>query len=306
MELKKRKPELPIYEIMINDNDETGIRFISLVDDPAIEIKGMYFAKKKKFIFYDKPKYNKLTGEWEGIHPNCRCTIEGEGLEEEWKLGPDPCDICLEKKAKFERAQNRAKERNKRKADKKEKGNSSRPGSRSFTSELMFSDDEQQIIVAPALIPDMEIYRKDESGEYYVTFPVSTIKKMVEKFNRNNNNKSINVDHSSEMVSAYVMENWIIEDSYYDKAKYYGFDLPVGTWMVMVKVLDTKFWNERVKGEGKYGFSIEGLLGQKLIEMCKEDEVCGCGNHQLSIEQMIDDLNDDDLNDLLNEIKTSK
>ena len=50
----------------------------------------------------------------------------------------------------------------------------------------------------------------------------------------------------------------------------YGFSLPVGTWMVSVKVNNDEIWNDFVK-EGKVkGFSIEGFFADKLDERPKE------------------------------------
>jgi hypothetical protein len=88
------------------------------------------------------------------------------------------------------------------------------------------------------------------------------------------------------------MEDWIVENEVYDKSRMYGFEVPVGTYMIMVKIEDTDFWLEEVKGNEKFGFSIEGLLGQQLVSLSKQEEVL-----------TIDDL---DLDDLLNifELKT--
>ena len=35
---KLDKDKLPVYEIVVNDGDETGISLISLVDEPAISL----------------------------------------------------------------------------------------------------------------------------------------------------------------------------------------------------------------------------------------------------------------------------
>ena len=44
--------ELPVYEITIEDDDNSGIRFVSLVDMPAIEVMGMAFtSEQKKYQF---------------------------------------------------------------------------------------------------------------------------------------------------------------------------------------------------------------------------------------------------------------
>ena len=179
--------KLPVYQIVVEDNDDTGIALISLVDDPAISMKGMAFSNKSSMSF-------------------------------------------------------------------KEVG-------------------DKQVIVGPALIPDMRIYREDDKyGKYYVTFSRETIEKMVEKFNKFGSNRKINIDHSNQMVDAFIMEDWIVEDSVYDKSRKYGFEVPVGTYMIMVKIEDTNFWNTEVKGNGKFGFSIEGLLGQQLVSLSRQEE----------------------------------
>jgi hypothetical protein len=129
---------------------------------------------------------------------------------------------------------------------------------------------EQQIIVGPAMIADKKILRKDNNDNYYyVYFTKETIKKMVEKFLKDNNNRSLNIDHSNQMVPGFIQGAWIVEDPTYDKSRYYGFNLPVGTFFIEVKIDDTEFWLNEVKDEGRYGFSIEGLMGQKLVQMEK-------------------------------------
>jgi hypothetical protein len=185
--IKKIDPDrLPVYEIVIDEFDETGISLISLVQDPAIIVKGMAFNNSSMMSF-------------------------------------------------------------------KEVG-------------------DKQIIIGPALIPDMRIYREDDKyGRYYVTFSKETIAKMVEKFNKFGSNRKINIDHSNQMVDAFIIEDWLTEDEVYDKSRKYGFEVPVGTYMIMVKIEDTDFWNEEVKGNGKFGFSIEGMLGQQLVNLVKQE-----------------------------------
>jgi hypothetical protein len=56
----------------------------------------------------------------------------------------------------------------------------------------------------------------------------------------------------------------MVEDKQKDKSAVYGLDVPVGTWMVAVKVDNEAIWQEWVK-EGKVkGFSIEGYFADKL------------------------------------------
>lgn len=210
MEFKRKKKytrdEKMVFEIVIDDNDDTGIRNISIVSDPAVEVMGMYFSKEEVKNF-----------EFKAIK-------------------------------------------------------------------------EQKKIVGPAMIPGKEIFRSDDLGEYYLVFTKDVIKQIVSKFNKSNNNRAINVDHSNRMVNAYIEQDWIVEDSTYDKSKMYGFNLPVGTYFIELQIEDEKFWESDVKELGKFGFSVEGLFGQKQM--------------MFSIEDMIDQLTDEDIKDILNFTKS--
>jgi hypothetical protein len=211
---KVRMEDLPVYAITCEEDGTQGIRMVSLVKDPAIEVKGMYFSSEE-----------------------------------------------LEKEKTFH----------------------------------FKTDKDKQIIVGPAMVPNKKILRKDDNDNmYYVYFTPETIKLMVDKFNKENNNKSINVDHTNQMVNAFIQQNWIVEDPTYDKSRFYGFNLPIGTWFIEIKVEDNDFWKNEVKDEGKYGFSIEGLMGQELVEMSND------------LNKLIDSLSDDELIEMFRDVMTKK
>ena len=67
-----------------------------------------------------------------------------------------------------------------------------------------------------------------------------------------------------------VVESWLVEDKDKDKSAKYGFDVPVGTWMISMKVDNDKIWTKVKAGEVK-GFSIEGYFADKLSEKRKSD-----------------------------------
>ena len=49
--------DLPVYKLIINENDETGVEFVSLVTAPAIERDFVYFNKtRKKFEIQNEEK----------------------------------------------------------------------------------------------------------------------------------------------------------------------------------------------------------------------------------------------------------
>lgn len=130
---------------------------------------------------------------------------------------------------------------------------------------------EKQVIVGPAMIPDIPLYRNQEGKQFYTIFSKESIEELAYKFSKSTQEFKINIDHEAEVDSAYVKSSWIIEDKANDKSNMYGFDLPVGTLMIEVKVEDKEFWDSKVKEDGRFGFSVEGLFGLELIETIKKN-----------------------------------
>tara|TARA_R100001440_G_scaffold70846_2_gene93527 strand:- start:6019 stop:7533 length:1515 start_codon:yes stop_codon:yes gene_type:complete len=142
-------------------------------------------------------------------------------------------------------------------------------------------DAEQRIIMGPALIPNKKIFRKgadDDDNDYYIYFSEDTVRRASELFFIKSKHKNSTYEHAFELTDMSVVESWLIEDPKKDKAAAYGFDLPKGTWMVSMKVLNDKVWKAVKDGEVK-GFSIEGYFADGL-ERPKE-----------SIEEKINELN---------------
>jgi len=127
-------------------------------------------------------------------------------------------------------------------------------------------DAEQRILMGPALIPNKKIFRKgadDDDNDYYIYFSEETVKKASELFFIKSKHQNSTFEHSFELSDMSVVESWLIEDPKNDKASAYGFDLPKGTWMVSMKVLNDKVWKAVKEGEVK-GFSIEGYFADGL------------------------------------------
>jgi hypothetical protein len=132
-------------------------------------------------------------------------------------------------------------------------------------------DKEKRILMGAALIPNKNIYRTDGEDEYYIYFSDDTVRKASELFlMRGNQNKST-LEHEAELNGLTVVESWIIEDDVHDKSRKYGLDMPVGTWMVSMKVNNDEVWENYVKTGLVKGFSIEGYFTDK-IEMSKIGE----------------------------------
>ena len=135
----------------------------------------------------------------------------------------------------------------------------------------MFANDEKRIVIGPAMIPDLKIFRKDTKGNpYYVFFSSETIKMIAEKYMKNKYIDNNDTNHDGEAAKdVYVIESWI-KDSENDKSTDYGYgDLPVGTWFVSMKVKNDEVWKQ-VK-EGKLnGFSVSGYF-EEVAQFCMEE-----------------------------------
>jgi len=132
-------------------------------------------------------------------------------------------------------------------------------------------DEEKRLLMGAALIPNKHIYRRNEKDEeYYIYFSEKTVRKASELFLMRSNQNNATYEHKDKLNGMSVVESWIIEDEQHDKSKKYGFDLPVGTWMISMKVNNDEVWNDVKEGKVK-GFSIEGYFADKL-EMSFQDE----------------------------------
>ena len=140
--------------------------------------------------------------------------------------------------------------------------------------ELKEVDTEKKILMGAALVPNKQIYRRDKNNEeYYIFFSKDTIRKASELFLMNSNQNNTTYEHNEKLKGLTVVESWIIEDLEHDKSKKYGFSLPVGTWMISMKVNNEEVWS-KVKDGSVKGFSIEGYFADKLeMSLVSEEDL---------------------------------
>jgi len=137
--------------------------------------------------------------------------------------------------------------------------------------ELKEVDKEKKILMGAALIPNKQIYRRnDKNEEYYIYFSEDTVRKASELFLMRSNQNNATYEHDKKLKNMSVVESWIIEDEKLDKSRKYGFDLPKGTWMVSMKVNNEEVWKDVKDGKVK-GFSIEGYFADRY-EMSVEEK----------------------------------
>ena len=134
------------------------------------------------------------------------------------------------------------------------------------TQEVKFAsvDKERRILMGAALIPDKPIYRNSNGHEFYIFFSKETVNKASQLFFQKGNQSNATLEHEKSIKGLTVVESWIIEDEVHDKSRKYGLSMPLGTWMVSMKVEDDAIWNDYVKSGKVKGFSIEGFFCDKL------------------------------------------
>ena len=137
--------------------------------------------------------------------------------------------------------------------------------------QFAIDSEEKRIVVGPAMVPDLLIYRKTKTGDpYYVTFKEDTIRMISEKYMRNKYIDNNDTEHNGKAAEdVYVIESWIKEDME-DKSNKYGFgELPIGTWFVSMKVKNDDVW-QKIKDKSLNGFSVSGYF-EEIAQFCKEE-----------------------------------
>lgn len=147
-----------------------------------------------------------------------------------------------------------------------------------YRAEAQFSlNEEQHIVFGVAIRADFPIYRIDNSGyEYYVIFSKETIKQLRDKFMYDKRTDLVNLEHSKDANSIYLIDSFIKDTS--KGISPAGFeDIEDGSWFVSYKVDNEQVWNKIKSGEFR-GFSIEGVFEFAPVE------------HKDDLEDLIDEI----------------
>lgn len=141
---------------------------------------------------------------------------------------------------------------------------------------LQFADEEKHIISGVVALADVPIYRYDEKiGEYYIVFTKDAIRKMVEKFFREDRGKSVNLQHSSDEIvkDIYLIESYITNKERGIQPKEFA-DVTDGSWIISYKVENKDLWDKIKNTSMLNGFSLEGIFTLKeKPEMSMEEYI---------------------------------
>jgi hypothetical protein len=125
-------------------------------------------------------------------------------------------------------------------------------------------DKEKRILMGAALIPNKPIYRRNGKDEFYIFFSKETVLKASQLYLKKGRQGEATLEHQEKITGLTVVESWLVEDEVHDKSRKYGLNMPLGTWMVSMKVDNDEIWNDYVKTGKVKGFSIEGYFADKL------------------------------------------
>ena len=143
---------------------------------------------------------------------------------------------------------------------------------------MLFKDELLYRVAAPALIPNLPIYRFDhEMGEYEVVFTEECVEKLRTKFMGDKGNVAFNLDHdSTQDAPAYILDSWITVEPENDPSfTKYGIKVPKGSWFVVSQFTDKEYFKEKI------GVEVEA---PKVGEEAKEEE------EKLSLTETLDQM----------------
>lgn len=164
-------------------------------------------------------------------------------------------------------------------------------------------NDEKQILIGPAMIPNKHILRYDHSTDTYFNcwFSEDTVRKCSELFFKNSNHTKTNLEHGellgvNQVNGAYVCQSWIVENPEMDTAKAYGFSPAKGDWYLGFKIENSSLWNViKETGLKAGGFSVEGVFTEKFFNLFNKEKE--------TEKEIFLVINDDSLSDLEKENK---
>ena len=168
-------------------------------------------------------------------------------------------------------------------------------------------DKEKRLLLGPALIPNKPIYRKSGEKEYYIYFSRNTVRKASELFLKRQKQNRSTLEHELPLNGLTVVESWIVEGEQ-DKTKMYDMDVPLGTWMVSMKVENDDVWENYVKTGKVKGFSIEGYFADKLERPNEPNKLSDCGCEQKLLkcickDEEIKEIEEKEAKELLSAVK---
>ena len=281
-----------LLELIIDENDESGVDYIALVDSPAILSNWQAFQKhqfEETFNDYPDSASNNAAKalKWIDEHKseiNCNFTRVGLSRANQLKNKENLSWDTIGRMASFNRHKKNAEVDADLKATPwKDCGylawllwggtsgvnwaiNKMKTKDK-YKTAFKIQDEDKRIVSGYFMKADLPIIRlNDENEKYYVVFRKPTIEKIVNKFFKNNYNSNINLMHDIDYKDngVYVIESLIIDSKRGIKAPDGFENAPDGSWWGSMRVENDEVW-QMVKDGTFKGFSVEGIFGEAKV-----------------------------------------
>lgn len=159
-------------------------------------------------------------------------------------------------------------------------------------------ENEKRLIMGPILVPNKRILRVDGEGKpYEVYFEKETVRRLAEMYLEKKYTDKATIQHERAIKGVKLVESWIVDNKFADKSNAYNFNVPLGSWMGVFRVDESKegkkIWDDYVKTGKVKGFSIEGLFSHSLVKASMEE---------ILMNKEVEDLNDEEIEILLKKI----
>ena len=242
--------KLPIYRLVINDDIETGVDYVALVDEPAIEKYWMAFNKNEEFV---KPEAGENQNDFMG---RCISKLVGEGKDQDQAVA-----ICYtywdeEHKSNFS-------------VQSQEK--------RIVAGPLMIAD-----------MPIYRRDARGEYYVVFDRQQIEKIALKYHK-NKFTNNVNLMHDSTQKVDGVYLWQDFII-DRKLGVMPPKGYEsLPDGSWFGFYKVDNLDVWSKVKSGEIK-GFSVEGVFEHQYLVDKPQDELEALKMRFAELKKKIDQL----------------
>ena len=131
---------------------------------------------------------------------------------------------------------------------------------------------EENLFMAPILIPDRKILRVDGEGNPYEVFvSKDTVKRLSQLYLEKKYQDQVTVEHDKKVEGITLVESWIKESASKDKSNLYNLSAPVGSWIGTFRIANEEMQEKFRKGEVS-AVSIEGLFAHDLVHASKVED----------------------------------
>lgn len=137
---------------------------------------------------------------------------------------------------------------------------------------IQFADEEKGIIFAPALIPNMKVYRNIDGEEFNLTVSRETIQKIAVDFAKNNRFNEVNLEHKEtpdlkpDTISGVTIFQSLLTDEHTVPVVKNYESLPVGTLFYGAMVKDPVI-KQAIKDGTYTGWSIHAMFKSKPVAL---------------------------------------